>query len=278
MKGICLRCGNYYSRLDVHLKSKNVCDINYVNVKREEMLLDYEQYYEEYETMCENELLCEDEIWKCEHCNKNYKHQSSLSRHKKLHIEVNSNNINVNGDHNTINNTNNNINVNIENVNINLNNYGEEAKLSTEQLYEVLNKSADKMIPLYVKSKHIDIEENRNLLFTSMKNKYINVYTDNNWNYKSKNDILEELFIGSIDELTEKLEKIISNRIKDLLKKNPGIDINKNSDIKSLRNKIEKLDMLETENKKDKKNQMIGIMCQLYGNKNLVKYTKKKFI
>ena len=42
--------------------------------------------------------------------------------------------------------------------------------------------------------------------------------------------------------------------------------------------KIEKLDMLETENKKDKKNQMIGIMCQLYGNKNLVKYTKKKFI
>jgi hypothetical protein len=273
MRGICLRCGNFYSRLDTHLKSKNICDINYVNVKREEMIVNYDHYYKEYK------LLCENRPWKCEYCNKNYKYQSSLSRHKSVHVAVNgNNNIIVNGDHNTINNTNNNINVNIENVNINLNNYGEEAKLSTEQLYEVLNKSADKMIPLYVKSKHIDIEENRNLLFTSMKNKYINVYIDNNWNYKSKNDILEELFIGSIDELTEKLEKIISNRIKDLLKKNPGINVNKNSDIKSLRNKIEKLDMLETENKKDKKNQMIGIMCQLYGNKNLVKDTKKKFI
>lgn len=271
MKGICLRCGNYYSRLDTHLKSKNACDIKYVNVKREEMTANYDYYYKEYK------LLCEDRPWKCEYCNKNYKYQSSLSRHKTIHIAVNgNNNININGDNNTINN--NNINVNIENVNINLNNYGEEAKLSSDQLYEVLNKSADKMIPLYVKSKHIDIEDNRNLLLTSMRNKYINVYIDNNWNYKSKNDILEELFIGSIDELTEKLEKIISNRIKDLVKKNPNINVNKISDIKSLRNKIEKLDMLETENKKDKKNQMVGIMCQLYGNKNLVKDTKKQCI
>ena len=30
--------------------------------------------------------------------------------------------------------------------------------------------------------------------------------------------------------------------------------------------------------KKDKKNQMVGIMCQLYGNKNLVKETKKQCI
>jgi hypothetical protein len=178
------------------------------------------------------------EIIKCDYCNKQFKHNSNLYRHKnelrckaiplskKKQIMTNCNNKTINNINN-INNTNNGTinNNNNNNININLNAFGKESldNITEKEILKILNK-AYMAIPLALKTIHFDKIENRNLFQPNKNKQYVSVYDGKDWVYKkieSVSDtvsnnmsvILEEWF----EEYKTKLKKSKQNTIQNML-------------------------------------------------------------
>ncbi len=213
MKGACLRCGKNYQRLDHHLKSKRPCKIIYLDIPRDIMVKKYDEYYDVY-VLKKSTLKINDKIVKvkCDQCGNEYSHNSSLSRHKKIHI--NQTNITNNITNNTTNNntTNNTTNINSNNtinnhIHIHVNNFGEEKEIDYKKIVELFNGNVSNLIPGYVKEKHIEMEENRNIWIPNHKDTLIKILTDEGWVLAHKTSILKGILRTSVDNLIKQISK-----------------------------------------------------------------------
>lgn len=200
MKGICLRCGNKYDRLDRHLSKKNNCNVNYLDVDKETMIDKYNELLVKYKELKNGH--------KCSQCDKIYKHKSGLYRHMKIHkiqnnIFTNCGTVNygsiVNGDviHNTTNITN-------QTINIILNNFGEEEDIDVDVVKEILEKDVlddSDYIGEYFAKLFIEKEENRNVYLSGQKTNIMHIYKNNKWTHQDKKIITDLIINKVIDRL-----------------------------------------------------------------------------
>jgi len=115
---------------------------------------------------------------------------------------------------NITNNTTNNITINNNNLNININSFGKENldHISEADYKKYLN-SFFKGLSNLIEKVHFDenVPENHNISFTNMRSKYINVYVDNNWVLKDKNEIVDKIISKKYDLLNDKFEELKEN-------------------------------------------------------------------
>lgn len=236
-EAICLRCGNYYANLYAHLKeTKTTCQANYLNVSNDDMIKNYDKYKKLFDR-----LMGEKDEFTCDICNKKYKHQSSLCKHKKkckqqvVKIINNYNSID-NSINNSITNTDHSItNINVNDINnnmvLNLNNFGNESLPSDDVILKIAReeiiddngnytKEGENIIPKYFEALHIDIKENRNLHLTSEKASNINVYQDNEWKTKPKKEIINMLWDKLPDQFNKHAKNISNNKKVEYIKTN----------------------------------------------------------
>jgi hypothetical protein len=207
MKGTCLRCGRDYGRLDTHLKNKKPCKELFLHIPRESMISNYKKHYKDFILMTNGKEIDSNKTWICEYCNKKYSHRQSLLRHKKNHNneQNNSNQTNNINQTNIVNQTN--IYNITNNIQIIINNFGNETEISYTTFAKLFNGNINNLIPEYVKEKHIEIEENRNVLIPNYKDSMIKIYKDNDWVLAHKTSILKEILNTTIKSLIKHINK-----------------------------------------------------------------------
>jgi len=287
MKGTCLRCGNDYIRLDKHLKTQTICEGKYLDVSREFMIEKYKEYYNNFILQKSNDTSNIDDLT-CNHCGKSYKYKRSLTRHKKIHNEqnintisnntnshnTNSNNTNSNNTNSNNTNSNNTTNINSNNVNnhyhVTINNFGDEDELSYATISKLFNGDIDNLLKDYVKEKHINIKQNRNVLITNPKNPGCKIYEDNSWKPAYKTSIVKKILNLTIQSLIKHIkltnEKYQTNYSKDTPIENTNIF----KKIIQIQNRLFEIeDKIKYENKTDKTEEM-NILFELIAGKDKV--------
>jgi hypothetical protein len=228
---ICVRCGIKFARLDKHLKNKEVCEVKFLNVDRDQILNKYTKLYEQYIKMKQKNNKSH-----CIYCNK-----LMVSKNLTRHIET----IHKNQTNNTnnINNTNNTNNTNMnDTIVISLNNFGNEtnidvntySKIFKDALNDINTESENYDINAiidYFQKLHFDIKENRNF-YCDRKNKYGYIYINNRWKTFNKKDI-KKLLLENIYKHISKNVDNLQNICKELINENKAdnkiniLDINK---------------------------------------------------
>jgi len=218
----CLRCGKEYVRLDSHMRNKNICKSLYLDISYDEMIENYDNYYEEYLKIV---------VYKCEYCGKIYNYNSGLSKHKKNCKKkcktsdikkYNNINNNCNNKQNII------INVNIDNrvlndnksLNVILRDFGNEVTPNEELFLNMIkqimsSKKMDELCPEFFKLLHVDTEENRNLYIGDKKDGIIEVWESNQWNKRMRSTIRDKLINMTKDQFRGYIK-----RMKDKYKSN----------------------------------------------------------
>ena len=145
-----------------------------------------------------------DNKFKCKNCNKVFSRKYTLKRHMNNSCQKNTN---INIINNTINNTTNNVNI-VNNITIN--NIGQE---NTDTITDkVLERCANLcylgIIELF-KLIHMDINENKNLYLTSIKNPYIYKYENNKWQIADSKEVIKKL----TDDKRDMIEDFVSNNL-----------------------------------------------------------------
>jgi hypothetical protein len=171
-----------------------------MDISRESMLSNYKENLTEFFSI-KNEK--SKKKWICEYCNNEYSYRTGLIRHKKNHINQ------INTTNNTTNNiTNINSNNTINNhIHIHVNNFGEEKEIDYKKIVELFNGNVSNLIPGYVKEKHIEMEENRNILIPNHKDTLIKILTDEGWVLAHKTSILKGILRTSVDNLIKQISK-----------------------------------------------------------------------
>ena len=173
----------FQSNWSKHIKTKK-----HLKNKKE-----YEEQEEEINKSKQQDLYCN----VCDITIKNYTH---WNRHlkSKTHLEkekINVQTINNNCTTNNTTNSHNNINSN-NNINITLNNFGEEkiefTKEILEELEEDIKNGSIKEVFLTLIDMIHSIEENRNLIKTNMKNKYVQFYQDGKFILAPEKEIINK--------------------------------------------------------------------------------------
>ena len=182
----------------------------------------------------------------CDVCNLCFASRSSLSHHKNRNMCQQKQIIQNINNTNTINNiTTNNINSNNNTtINIQLNNFGQEnvSYLSPEFLNNCYNlgpKSIKSiMLGIYFDENH---PENHTVKLISLKNEYVNVHEDGNWNPKTINDAIDVMKQTSVEALIKSkiddINKLLQNQ---QLNDKDDLNISKMQAIQNIPQKIEK--------------------------------------
>lgn len=246
-KKTCLRCGNSYNRLDIHIKKKTICEATFLDIPYDNMIEEYDKHYDTYVKVVSSILNTKI----CNNCGKKYRHRSSLSRHKKLCNLKNYSLLDTNviqphqphqphqpfqqfqplhisvGD----------VHLNIDNkkiYNISLQNFGNEILPDImsliEQLEDVMTDTTkqiegEDIFNIALKVLYIDTEQNRNLIIKNANDGRIDVRENNNWITKSrksmKNKVIENTkkyinhFLGLADSRVKDADtKYIIKRIR----------------------------------------------------------------
>lgn len=221
-KKTCLRCGKEIANLKRHLFRKNICDSKYLEITKDEMLSEYDKYFEEFKMKFYSSLL------RCKKCGKSYKQRQSLCRHKKIceknnqttnqptpiqNIDFGDTQINIHTQ-NITNNTDNSITNNNDNrqVNINIQPFGHEIDptmesflnylrqiIETDNLEEALNE----LLKLIQEN-----PVNRNLYLGHEKNGSIKVYRGGKtWDKCSINSMKKPLANNTMNKFYKMIDK-----------------------------------------------------------------------
>lgn len=222
----CLRCGEEFIRLDNHLKGKKLCKVKYLDKSPQDILINYDEYYEEFCIRVKNKL------YKCKRCSKAYKYSSGLARHNrdcKKTVQTQSDMVeeniveddNIVGDEN-IQNIYNTVNINGD-TNININNIilqDFENELMPD-LYHIVNTfmkhkeskdtiKGDEIFNMIFKLLYIDTIENRGTLLVKSENDgRIQVRRDNDW-YPEPRKLMRDPIIKNVKDKTTKIFDIAS--------------------------------------------------------------------
>jgi Zn-finger nucleic acid-binding protein len=239
---VCPRCGNIFmhrGNLNSHLKKKNICPILYLNVNRQEIIKNYEKYYEMYLELPNVDTTVDE-----------YKPRKKLNRTKHIKLKPKNGNKDLNNvikqyfgevDENTIatftddlmnimqddchiNNINNQIDnsnrINNSHViqnsnnkllnqqfNITVNAYGQEdlSHISQKDWMRIIKKKLD-AIPELTKKIYIDEETNRNIYIKSFKDGYGLKFNGSRWIPVSMDKLVTELLETNTDRLYDYIE------------------------------------------------------------------------
>jgi Zn-finger nucleic acid-binding protein len=239
---VCPRCGNVFmhrGNLNSHLKKKNICPIVYLNVNRQEIIKNYEKYYEMYLDLPNVDTTID-----------GYKPKKKLNKSKQIKLKPKNSNKDLKNvikqyfgevDENTITTfTNdlmdimqddchiNNINNQIDNsnsinnshvmqnsnnkqlnqqFNITVNAYGQEdlSHISQKDWMRIIKKKLD-AIPELTKKIYIDEETNRNIYIKSFKDGYGLKFNGSRWIPVSMDKLVTELLETNTDRLYDYIE------------------------------------------------------------------------
>ena len=165
----------------------------------------------------------------CKYCNKDFKHQQSLSRHerqrcKKKPVEQAINNNTTNNNNNcTTNNTNNNTNNITQNDNktinqtININVQGREEHkgiLDSELFYKLGGMEGLKILQLYLNEVFINKEENNNIKYTNMRSNKCKILKQNGGDGKWCVDKIDNIINKRIQLSPMNLNKMMREHLK----------------------------------------------------------------
>lgn len=225
---ICPRCGKDFrqkSNLINHLNRKTICDAKYLDIKKDEIINNYDNYIKEYEKIKNNiknifdsntdiakeviKLGLEVENIKLNNqerekelnnkINQLQKELNSLSstnkkKSKKIYPNIQINNINNLGTY-------------VENNTTNLLNYNDDSnrilneKINKKEWFRISNKKIHQSIPLLIKKKHIEFEEGRNIYIPDLKSNYGWVYQDNEWKATHLEKFFENLIVNNYNDI-----------------------------------------------------------------------------
>ncbi len=196
---ICPRCGKTFTKISSHLVRKKECPGNYLDIDRNLIINDYDNYYDEYIKIYKNNYGKNSKNigkkYECSYCSKTFTDRSNCNRHQKHYCKKQSNNIynqtNQNAD--VINNITNNV---TNNVTFVLNNFGEEAPITIKELVKILNECSNKdnlsnILPLYIKKRWIDNEDNRNINVIDLNRGMAEIYVNKEWEKKFLNEVID---------------------------------------------------------------------------------------
>ncbi len=228
MTKICLRCGKECTRINSHLKNKNICKPIYLNVSSNKIIENYDEYYQQF-IICKYKKDNGVKEYECEYCDKQYACRNSYYRHKtNKHANIDdSNKVNINNNttNNTLNNTINN-NTMIDTVNITINGFGNEKLLSKETIAKILKEPMNRIIPEYVKQTYIEIPENRCIYIPNIRGKFANIFVDGVWELKSTTPIVDTLInksskyiMGNMGDCNRKLIEVNGVKVEDPIRK-----------------------------------------------------------
>ena len=254
MKQTCIRCGGEFKRLDIHLKSAKPCEVQYIDIPRDEIMKNYTELLEEYKKIKARENIS------CKFCGKQYNHQSSLCRHMNTkHSNILNNvsiagnhNDSIVGDHNTIS----------GDTNITINNFGSESELTYDEIVELLDKDRENMFRNYVIAKYIKRPENRNVLFTHPNANFAKVYRDGKWVFKQPSAVACQVLDNASMVYNDFLNKYVEKNNIEFV--NPKNDKEKRMVFTIDRLKIKIMDVEEKESKvhKTEKKNTLFVFCE----------------
>lgn len=202
MKGICLRCGKDFVRLDKHLSNKKVCNATHLDIPRERIIPEYSTLINEF-LKIQKKL---NSSVKCDYCGKVISKKSNMARHKKTHPTIIQQQINYNS---TVINGDINIGTTTNVFNIILNNFGEEEDIDYDIAKQIIESEFTEdatYLVKYFKKLYIDKENNRNIYLENVNSKKMHIYKDNKWKPEDKK-IIERKII-------KKIIKNLKNHIK----------------------------------------------------------------
>lgn len=223
--------------LNSHLKKKNICPIVYLNINRQEIIKNYEKYYEMYLELPNintsiNEYKPKRKLNKTKHIKLKPKNKNLKNVIKQYFGEVDENTIatftddlmNIMQDDCHINNINNQIDnsnsINNSHVmqnsnnkqlnqqfNITVNAYGQEdlSHISQKDWMRIIKKKLD-AIPELTKKIYIDEETNRNIYIKSFKDGYGLKFNGSKWIPVSMDKLVTELLETNTDRLYDYIE------------------------------------------------------------------------
>lgn len=194
MKGICLRCGKDFVRLDKHLSNKKVCIAIYLDIQRERVIPEYSTLINEFLKI---QKKYNDNI-KCNECGKIISKKSNMARHKRIHmkkIEISNTNDfekdeNISSD------------LKIDDTK-HINNFEKEADVCYDLVKNIIenkfNVDTDYLVE-YFRYMYIKDEHNRNIYLSDTQSKKIYIYQNNDWKYINKIVVIKKI-----------IEKILNN-------------------------------------------------------------------
>ena len=280
----CERCGkvfNHKTHYNIHLRRKYLCKINIkickddkINVneikerddrddkmerslisQKDDLLISIDKYFtnetkELSEKNINKDVLEDVKKYKCNICEKRYKHAQSLYNHKKKHkSEINKDDVQKDETNdikneleelkqlfikqqeeleylkrnNTINNITNNI-TNTQNINtINIVQFGREniGLLSEEEIKDILYGAGVDPLLASIEYTHFNerLPEQQNIKYTNINSKYVDIHNGKTWLKQPLNNVINDLLDSHTSNLTDILETCKSkHRVKKTIK------------------------------------------------------------
>jgi DNA-directed RNA polymerase subunit RPC12/RpoP len=220
MGKICLRCGKEFTNLKSHLNKKKICSAKYLDINKDQMLEDYNNYLILFKKNMKTS--------KCELCGK-ILIKKNLKRHINLIHPTNIDEIDstqtinytiVQGDQNNITN-----NINLP-ITINMNNFGNELNININDIYDIIveyidmlkssnpsndseyNNIANEAIKNFIENLHFTNKENMNIYIPSNHGKDGHIYTNNKWERRAKKDIVKMVICNAVNKLDQGIEDL----------------------------------------------------------------------
>ena len=212
----CNKCNKEFKQkinYTAHLNRINPCNKKYKCEKCNKEFTQKNHYISHInrKTQCNKE-----KTFSCNICNKSFNHKSSYSRHQKTcrypSPLSDTNKINTNNCNNINNINTNSYNNNVINNNIYILPYNEKDKISlSDSMYKSILNSGYKCIPKLIEECHFSKNqpEYHNIYIPNIKDKYVLIYTGNEWEIRNSDKVFNDIINYKIDELEDKFDEII---------------------------------------------------------------------